>query len=166
MFKWVATDAVSRFVILLSSSCLLTINGYCELILFGVLCDVNVIVEYIVIEVDGDWFKAGSSRFWCVGELIIRVSVGCDEEDSIDCAVRWYCWIWFLLGPVDLCDPDTCLYVVGVVIKQMIWYLREAVEGNGCCDCGCCLGKTSCRLVFCVKFEEACDLWLLSLKRG
>ena len=79
---------MSRFVILLSSSCLLTINGYCELILFGVLCDVNVIVEYIVIEVDGDGFETGSSRIWCVGELVIHVSVGCDEEDSIDCGVR------------------------------------------------------------------------------
>ena len=80
-----------KFVILLSSSCLFTINGYCELILFGFLCDVNVIVEYIVIEVDGNGFEAGSSRIWCIGKLIIRVSVGFDEEDSVDSDVRWYC---------------------------------------------------------------------------
>ena len=80
-----------KFVILLSSSCLFTINGYCELILFGFLCDVNVIVEYIVVEVDVNGFEAVSSRIWCICELVICVSVGCDEKDSVDSAVRCYC---------------------------------------------------------------------------
>ena len=89
----------------------------CELILFGFLCDVNWIVEFVVVGIDVNGLLSDCTRKLNVDELVACVLVVVNVLDST--------------GLLDGTDVDSCLALLicvmrmfavtcRVIIKQMV----------------------------------------------